>query len=110
MRLLIRPPFGLVGELGAAGPTPASNRRDPRRIRDLVHDMRMPPFMRDSDAAPMSLTRRQYDQLMDMVDRLRPRAVAAAAERDRDLRSSLHTPARSHVQRVLSRRRGRGQP
>jgi len=71
---LIRPPFGRVRELKnevEAGDVPAQDHRDPRVTRDLVHDMRMPPYMRDSDGGPLSLTRRQYDELMALVKHLR---------------------------------------
>jgi hypothetical protein len=33
--------------------------------------MRMPPYMRDSDATALSITRRQYDTIMAVADRLR---------------------------------------
>ena len=32
--------------------------------------MRMPPFMRDSDENPLSLTWREYDMLMRFIDLL----------------------------------------
>jgi hypothetical protein len=35
--------------------------------RDGLHDMRMPPFMRDSDENPLALTWRDYDALMRFV-------------------------------------------
>jgi len=70
LRDLIRPPFGRFSQL--AGPTlPGGQRfRDPRVGRDRRHDMRMPPFMRDSDATPLALTWRQYDVLMRLIDLL----------------------------------------
>ena len=49
---------------------PNDHHRDPRNARDLLYDMRMPPYMRDSDESPLSLTRRQYRALMDLVDAL----------------------------------------
>jgi hypothetical protein len=33
--------------------------------------MRMPPYMRDSDANPLSITRRQYDLLMELLNKAR---------------------------------------
>jgi hypothetical protein len=30
--------------------------------------MRMPPYMRDSDALPLSITHRQYDALIKLLD------------------------------------------
>jgi hypothetical protein len=66
VKRLIRPPFGrfeqLAGRRGAN-----SDFRDPRVERDQQHDMRMPPYMRDCDALPLSLTVRQYDALMKLV-------------------------------------------
>ena len=65
---LVRPPFGRFAELDAdPGPTPSPTHRDPRVVRDTLADMRMPPYMRDSDECPLSLTWRQYHQLMDLV-------------------------------------------
>jgi hypothetical protein len=71
IRLLMRPPFASWSELPdhpARGPKP--DRRDPRVLRDRLHDMRMPPYMRDSNFYPLSLTRRQYLELMAFLDLL----------------------------------------
>jgi hypothetical protein len=53
-----------------------------------MHDMRMPPYMRDSDDNPLSLTWRQYATLMQLVEQLerqdaagRRRPVASRIER-----------------------------
>jgi hypothetical protein len=64
IELLIRPPFGRIGELVR----PRSKFRSPRDPRVGYHDMRMPPFMRDSDANPLSITYRQYVALMALID------------------------------------------
>jgi len=70
IRHLLRPPFARIADLPAQPPdklptdelgTPPKQvltprERDPRVLRDGLHDMRMPPYMRDSDAAPLSLT------------------------------------------------------
>jgi hypothetical protein len=85
IRLMIRPPYGYFRQLPTV-PAAAPNRafRDPRIARDMEYDMRMPPFMRDSDATAMSLTHRQYDELMALVDALEvvkaelARSIAAA--------------------------------
>jgi hypothetical protein len=71
VRQLIRPPIGSFAQLPPQ-PAPESNSefRDPRIARDMMHDMRMPPYMRDSNYAPLSLTRRQYRTLMSLLDRL----------------------------------------
>jgi hypothetical protein len=65
---LIRPPFGRFKEL-AETPDEAPNPRyrDPRVARDALQDMRMPPYMRDSDETPLSLTHRQYGLLMGFL-------------------------------------------
>ena len=77
---------------------PDPTQRDPRILRDTEHDMRMPPYMRDSDATPLSLNRRQYEFLMQTTDRLQTtvRAVDAGAP------SSL-SPTRDHFSRVVQR-------
>lgn len=69
VRRLIRPPFGRFRQLVAAPPeTPDPSFRDPRVTRDTQQDMRMPPYMRDSDENPLSLTWRQYHLLMKFLD------------------------------------------
>ena len=78
VKSLIRPPFGRFRQLaerrrGRSG----QEFRDPRNKRISPHDMRMPPYMRDSDQNPLSLTKRQYDAIIDFVDLLgRQRPVA----------------------------------
>ena len=71
VRRLIRPPMGSFAQLPVQ-PAPESHPqfRDPRLQRDMMHDMRMPPYMRDANYAPLSLTRRQYRTLMSLLDRL----------------------------------------
>ena len=79
VRKLVRPAYYRFHELKPHpddSPDPAANytattmprRRDARVDRDGAYDMRMPPFMRDGDDLAMSLTRRQYDLLMDLLD------------------------------------------
>jgi hypothetical protein len=69
---LIRPPFGKFSEMAAKKPKPKPAKfRDPRNLRDTYHDMRMPPYMRDSDQNPLSITRRQYDALFQFIESLR---------------------------------------
>ena len=71
VRRLLRPPFGLIGEwAGEPGPDPNPAFRDPRVLRDLLHDMRMPPYMRDAYYVPLSLTRRQYHMMIGFLDLL----------------------------------------
>jgi hypothetical protein len=71
VRRLLRPAFGAVGEWDEnPGPDPHPAFRDPRVTRDLQHDMRMPPYMRDAYWVPLSLTRRQYRMMIDFLDLL----------------------------------------
>jgi hypothetical protein len=112
VRKLIRPPYGAFSEL-AANPvqeaTPDPAHRDPRILRDVLHDMRMPPYMRDSDATPLSLTRRQYEFLMDVLKRLESPgaddlAPVTAAAKKAGAAPRLFTRVRQHVQQVVDRR------
>jgi hypothetical protein len=76
VRLLLRPPFGRFRELTERpGKQPARHHRDPRVMRDTMQDMRMPPYMRDSDENPLSLTWRQYHLLLDLVTYLEEAAT-----------------------------------
>jgi hypothetical protein len=71
VRRLIRPPMGSFEQLPAQPASePNPQFRDPRVERDMMHDMRMPPYMRDANYAPLSLSRRQYRTLMSLLDRL----------------------------------------
>jgi hypothetical protein len=80
VRQLVRPPFGRFGQFAVTpGEQPNPQFRDPRVERDIMHDMRMPPYMRDSDCNPLSLTWRQYQTLMKLVDLLAPPATGAVA-------------------------------
>jgi hypothetical protein len=75
VKSLIRPPFGRFKDLHPR-PDPKKDigkLRDPRVDRDMLHDMRMPPYLRDSDYSPLSITYRQYRALMDFIDRLHRR-------------------------------------
>ncbi|HSW07611.1 hypothetical protein [Aquabacterium sp.] len=79
VRRLLRPAFGLITEWHAeALPPPDPNFRDPRVVRDLMHDMRMPPYMRDAYYVPLSLTRRQYRMMIDFLDLLAKEEGATA--------------------------------
>jgi hypothetical protein len=71
---LVRRPFGRFQDLKRA-PVRSKDFRDPRIQRDCLHDMQMPPYLRDSDLNPLSITYRQYRTLMDFLDWLpkRPR-------------------------------------
>jgi hypothetical protein len=65
----VRPPFGRFRQfpsIPAADPNPQF--RDPRVFRDQVNDMRMPPYIRDANMQPLSMTWHQYDMLMAFID------------------------------------------
>jgi len=102
VRKLIRPAFAHFKDLPEkANPEgrPDPGQRDPRNERDRMHDMRMPPYMRDSDATALSLNRTQFEFLMQTMDRLKPpagKAVAGAAPPDFNL-------VQEHVARVAKR-------
>jgi hypothetical protein len=71
IKRLVRPPFGRFCDLPRiprAAPDPRY--RDPRVFRDQLHDMRMPPYMRDAARQPLSLTRRQYRLLEALIEYL----------------------------------------
>ena len=79
VRRLLRPAFGLLTEWDPEpGPKPNPAFRDPRVVRDMMHDMRMPPYMRDAYYAPLSLTRRQYRMLIAFLDLMAAEEGAAA--------------------------------
>jgi hypothetical protein len=110
IRHLLRPPFARIADLPAQpldtlptdqlGTPPKSvltpRERDPRVLRDGLHDMRMPPYMRDADAAPLSLSWRQYREVLALIDHL--------AVIDEEAFAQL-SPVRRHVAQVVQRRR-----
>jgi hypothetical protein len=86
-RRMLRPAYGAFDELAAAVTAtdpPAAGHRDPRIARDQAHDMRMPPYMRDETASALSLTRRQYLEVLALIDALDAgKAVALRAVGER---------------------------
>jgi hypothetical protein len=85
VRRMLRPPFGRFHQLDRQPkPEPHADFRDPRVTRDTQQDMRMPPYMRDSDETPLSLTWRQYHAVLALLARVtaprrgRPRPGEAA--------------------------------
>lgn len=119
VKRMIRPPYAAFSELSrAALPT---DRRDPRSPRDTAHDMRMPPYMRDEMARALSLTRRQYLDILGLVDVLAsvagpaaasPALTAAAPGGDHRSTSPVltdeHSEVRRRVRAALARRRPSG--
>ena len=89
IRQMLRPPFGRFSELPERPPeAPNPLFRDTRVPRDAMQDMRMPPYMRDSDETSLSLTYRQYHLVLALADLLVDgraasglRAEASPAER-----------------------------
>jgi hypothetical protein len=63
---LIRPPFDRFSGLPRRRSS-THEFRDPRNDRDGLHDMRMPPYMRDSDQNSLSITFRQYNALKELM-------------------------------------------
>jgi hypothetical protein len=119
VRQIIRPPWGAFPELSPTTPhetAPPRERRDPRVERDQMHDMRMPPYMRDSDATALSITRRQYDTIMAVADRLRTAVSApeeaqtlAAATPARRVTLAEMSPLRQRVRAAVSLHEARRQ-
>jgi hypothetical protein len=71
VKQLVRPPFGKFSELPEHPPENANaNYRDPRVFRDQLHDMRMPPYMRDAAQQPLSLSHRQHRALVALIEYL----------------------------------------
>jgi hypothetical protein len=71
VKCLVRPPYGHFPHYDRSADYPVGKDfRDPRVDGDTQYDMRMPPYMRDSDDTPLSLTWRQYHALMDFIDAL----------------------------------------
>jgi hypothetical protein len=109
LKHLIRPPFARFADLPAApsaqlptdplgpGAVPVLRaiERDPRQLRDQQHDMRMPPYMRDADAFPLSLSWRQYRTVMALIDKLSQLS---------DQQVAALSPIRQHVAKVGLRR------
>lgn len=114
LRQMIRPAYGAFHELAqsvSANANPNAGFRDPRITRDLMQDMRMPPYMRDEIAGALSLSRRQYRELMaylDIADTATggqgvaglARAAAPASEVGQ---AAITTPLRRRIQQRLAR-------
>lgn len=103
VRRLIRPPWGRFHQLDVEpGLTPNPEFRDPRVPRDQLHDMRMPPYMRDSDENALSLNWRQYHEFIALVDYLAGPVRAKAARQHGPLArrmTHLVKRVRSHVKK-----------
>ena len=84
IKKLVRPPFGKISEL-PRWPRAGANEqfRDPRVFRDQLHDMRMPPYMRDAARQPLSITRRQHRELVALIDYLQKHPEVGPPPRQR---------------------------
>jgi hypothetical protein len=92
VRLIVRPAYGNFDQLQVsvrADAQPDPDYRDPRINRDRLHDMRMPPYMRDELAGPLSLTRRQYAELIAYLTYLDLAAKAQAQAQAQILQRSI---------------------
>ena len=123
---MIRPPYARFQELSSRPDSSASvtRLRDARNPRDNAQDMRMPPYMRNETAESLSVTRRQYDEIVKLLEylskderrtgkkkltkrqtlksgRVPDGAVLGAPEEQAD------TPLWRHVERVVDRHRER---
>jgi hypothetical protein len=110
---MVRPPYGAVSELQPtvkADQAPDPSVRDPRILRDVMHDMRMPPYMRDEMARALGLTRRQYEELMRYVDAIRPAKKPSAGENllAGTAKGAADAAARRPVRRRVAQRLERG--
>lgn len=97
---MIRPPYGRFSDLQpevVSDQAPSPGFRDPRLARDLAHDMRMPPYMRDEMATALGLMRRQYEELMAYVRAAGPPAAEGLVD----------APAANVADRLPVRRRVR---
>jgi hypothetical protein len=80
---MIRPPYARFQELSSRpDSSPSVTRlRDVRNPRDNAQDMRMPPYMRNETADALSVTRRQYDEIVKLLEYLSKEARRAAKKR-----------------------------
>jgi hypothetical protein len=100
LQQMVRPAYGKFAALDpAAGSDSEPNVafRDPRITRDLMHDMRMPPYMRDEMGTALGLTRRQYEELIRYVEYLQRASTDGAGS------TEANTPVRRRVNARLSR-------
>ena len=80
---VIRPPFARMHQMPPDPNAEADPHfRDPRVFRDQLHDMRMPPYMRDANLQPLSLSWRQYDLLIGVIEYLRTTGPAEDPPQD----------------------------
>ncbi|MFM0670231.1 hypothetical protein [Paraburkholderia sediminicola] len=110
---MLRPAYGSFADLKPAvsrTDTPDPSFRDARISRDQAHDMRMPPYMRDELGTALSLTRRQYLEVLRYIEALAPsgmhaREDALAHETTATAVASSLSPLRRRVNLVLARLR-----
>lgn len=96
LRDIIRPPYANFPELKRRPQVPALRQfRDLRRLRDFQSDMRMPPYMRDSDFSALSITRRQWEQIDRLIQLLKEDLKSSKAPTS--ISSFSHMEARSRA-------------
>lgn len=110
---MLRPAYGSFADLkpavsGTDAPDP--DFRDARIARDQAHDMRMPPYMRDELGTALSLTRRQYLEILRYIEALSSPSVhasdaALASESPVTATRGSASPLRRRVNLVLARLR-----
>jgi hypothetical protein len=65
LQQIVRPPFRRSNDAQGSGAPGPLDLRDPLNARSYAFDARMPPYVRDCDCAPLSLTRHQWDLLFE---------------------------------------------
>jgi hypothetical protein len=98
LKALVRPPFTLSRPFPEA---PDATALDPRNESGDLTTMQMPPFMRQSNANPLTLAQWQYDLLMKWASGLAP--APAAVRRIAPVAPPLSSRARSRRNRVAAR-------
>jgi hypothetical protein len=105
-RKMLRPAYGAFDDLAESVKStdpPAATHRDPRIARDQAHDMRMPPYMRDETASALSLSRRQYLEVLALIDALDARRAEARLESAAESAEEEESGVRQRVRAVLAR-------
>ncbi len=81
---IVRPPFGTTADWPVLPADPGSisahAHRDPRQQESKLHDMRMPPYMRDANFFALSIGRRQYQLLLGLIELLSIPGIITASD------------------------------
>lgn len=99
---VVRPPFGTTADWPVLPIDPAhvdgKARRDPRQQESKLHDMRMPPYMRDANFFALSIGRRQYALLLGLIDLLSTPGVAITTDSITGVSSALRPASQTGSQ------------